>query len=136
MSFRRSIRRLSEASIVREGDEVRQGQLLATLDPTFAAADVKQLSQQIASLEAQVARDEAQLDEHPLVIPEQSDPELAKYAVLQKGFYDQQVAQYKAQLTSFDAKIAQTRATIQKFQTDQSRYQDREELLAKSKTCV
>jgi len=116
---------------VREGDEVRQGQLLATLDPTFAAADVKQLSQQIASLEAQVARDEAQLDEHPLVIPEQSDPELAKYAVLQKGFYDQQVAQYKAQLTSFDAKIAQTRATIQKFQTDQSRYQDREEIARK-----
>jgi len=116
---------------VREGDEVRQGQLLATLDPTFAAADVKQLSQQIASLEAQVARDEAQLDEHPLVIPEQSDPELAKYAVLQKGFYDQQVAQYKAQLTSFDAKIAQTRTTIQKFQADQSRYRDREEIAHK-----
>jgi hemolysin D len=116
---------------VREGDEVQQGQLLATLDPTFAAADVKQLSQQIASLEAQVARDEAQLDEHPLVIPQQSDPELVKYAVLQKGFYDQQVAQYKAQLTSFDAKIAQTRATIQKFQTDQSRYRDREEIARK-----
>ena len=116
---------------VREGDEVRQGQLLATLDPTFAAADVKQLSQQIASLEAQVARDEAQLDEHPLVIPEQSDPELAKYAVLQKGFYDQQVAQYKAQLTSFDAKIAQTRTTIEKFQADQSRYRDREEIAHK-----
>jgi hemolysin D len=116
---------------VREGDEVRQGQLLATLDPTFAAADVKQLSQQIASLEAQVARDEAQLDEHPLVIPEQSDSELVKYAVLQKGFYDQQVAQYKAQLASFDAKIAQTRATIQKFQTDQSRYRDREEIARK-----
>ena len=29
---------------VSEGDEVAAGQLLATLDPTFAAADVKQLS--------------------------------------------------------------------------------------------
>jgi HlyD family secretion protein len=116
---------------VREGDEVRQGQLLATLDPTFAAADVKQLNQQIASLEAQIARDEAQLNGRPLVIPEQSDPELTKYAVLQKGFYDQQVAQYKAQLASFDAKIAQTRATVQKFQTDQSRYRDREEIARK-----
>jgi len=116
---------------VREGDEVRQGQLLATLDPTFAAADVKQLSQQIASLEAQIARDQAQLDGRPLVIPEQSDPELMKYAILQKGFYDQQVAQHKAQLTSFDAKIAQTRATIQKFQTDQLRYRDREEIARK-----
>src|SRR5258708_7852066 len=42
----------------REGDEVRPGQVLATLDPTFAAADVKQLQQQIGSLEAQIARDE------------------------------------------------------------------------------
>lgn len=113
---------------VREGDEVREDQLLATLDATFAAADVKQLTQQIAGLEAQVARDEAQLDNRPLVIPEQSDPELVKYAVLQKGFYDQQVAQYKAQVTSFDAKIAQTQATIQKYQADQTRYREREEI--------
>jgi len=116
---------------VREGDEVRPGQLLATLDPTFAAADVKQLTQQIASLEAQVARDEALLDRRPLIIQERSDRELMKYAVLQKGFYDQQVAQHKAQLASFDAKIAQTRATIQKFQTDQLRYRDREEIARK-----
>src|SRR5579862_2450045 len=32
---------------VREGDEVSAGQLLATLDPTFAAADVKQLKRQV-----------------------------------------------------------------------------------------
>ena len=49
---------------VREGDEVKSGQLLATLDPTFAAADVKQLSQQIASLETQIARQEALLCRH------------------------------------------------------------------------
>ena len=38
---------------VHEGDEVKAGQVLATLDPTFAAADVKQLKQQVASLRAQ-----------------------------------------------------------------------------------
>src|SRR5262249_45392012 len=116
---------------VREGDEVRQDQLLATLDATFAAADVKQLSQQIASLEAQVARDEALLDGRPLVVREQPDRDLMKYAILQKGFYDQQLAQHKAQLASFDAKIAQTQATIQKVQTDQLRYRDREEIARK-----
>ena len=116
---------------VREGDEVRQDQLLATLDATFAAADVKQLSQQIASLEAQVARDEALLEGRPLVVPEQPDRDLMKYAILQKGFYDQQLAQHKAQLASFDAKIAQTQATIQKLQTDQLRYRDREEIARK-----
>ncbi len=41
---------------VRERDQVTKGQLLATLDPTFAAADVEQLEKQLASLEAQFAR--------------------------------------------------------------------------------
>ena len=47
---------------VHEGDEVEQGQLLATLDPTFAAADVKQLKLQVAGLQAQIERDQAQRD--------------------------------------------------------------------------
>ena len=46
---------------VRAGDLVKKGQVLATLDPTFAAADVEQLSQQIASLNPQILRDEAEL---------------------------------------------------------------------------
>ena len=83
---------------VREGDEVQKGQVLATLDPTFAAADVKQLKQQVATLRAQIARDEAQLNNHPLVLPEETDPDAARSAAVQKEFYNQQVAQYKAQL--------------------------------------
>ena len=47
---------------VREGDRVEKGQVLATLDATFADADVGQLVQQIASLDAQIARDEAEQD--------------------------------------------------------------------------
>ena len=76
---------------VREGDEVQTGQLLATLDPTFAAADVKQLKQQIASLQAQIARDEAQLDDRSsLVFPESSNPDFQRNAAVQKSYYDQQ----------------------------------------------
>ena len=52
---------------VREGDQVEAGQLFATLDQTFAKADAKQLKLQIASLEAQNARDEAELANKPLV---------------------------------------------------------------------
>ena len=101
---------------VREGDQVKAGQLLATLDPTFAAADVNQLRLQIASLEAQVVRDEAELSGKPLVFPDRQDPEFRNYAALQKALYDQRIAQYNAQVTSFDAKISSTQATIQKFQ--------------------
>ena len=56
----------------REGDEVDKDQLLATLDPTFTNADVTQATQQIANLQAQIARDQAQLEGRPLVFPEQS----------------------------------------------------------------
>jgi hemolysin D len=36
---------------VREGDQVKEGQLLATLDQTFANADVSQYKLQVASLD-------------------------------------------------------------------------------------
>ena len=110
---------------VREGDEVAAGQLLATLDPTFAAADVKQLSQQIASLQTQVVRDEALLAGKPPVFPASTDPDFLRYAALQQAYYDQQMAQYRAQLASFDAKQAETQATVEKFEQDAARYQDR-----------
>jgi membrane fusion protein, hemolysin D len=116
---------------VHEGDEVKKGQVLAMLDPTFAAADVKQLTEQVASLRAQIERDEAQLNNHPFVAPRESDPNAIKSAAVQKEYYNQQIAQYKAQLKSYDAKISQTQATIQKYQTDASRYQQREQIAKK-----
>jgi HlyD family secretion protein len=113
---------------VHEGDEVQKGQLLATLDPTFAAADVKQLRQQAAGLRGQIERDEAQLNNRPFVLPPETDPDALKSLAEQREFYNQQVAQYKAQVASFDAKISQSQATIQKYQTDSSRYQQREQI--------
>jgi len=113
---------------VREGDEVAAGQVLATLDPTFAAADVKQLKQQVADLSAQIARDDAQLNNHPFEVPQDPDPDVLKANAVQRDFYNQQVAQYRAQLNSYDAKISQAQATIQKYQTDASRYQEREQI--------
>src|SRR5262245_65965030 len=103
---------------VREGDEVQEGKVIATLDPTFAAADVKQLKQQIASLRAQIARDEAQLNDHPLVLPQETDPDALKSAGVPRDFYNQQLAKSKAQPKSFDAKDRQTQATVAKFPAD------------------
>ena len=40
-------------------------------------------------------------------------------------FIEQQIAQYKAQINSFDQKIALTKATIAKYQADQARYKER-----------
>lgn len=113
---------------VHEGDEVQKGQILGALDPTFSAADVKQLRQQVANLRAQIARDDAQLNNHPFIPPQETDPDAIKSVAVQEELYHQQVAQYKAQLNSFDSKISQTQATIQKYQTDASRYQQREQI--------
>src|SRR5205085_1362308 len=54
---------------VREGERVKSGEVLATLDPTFAAADVSALRSQIASLDAQIARCEAERAKRPYVPP-------------------------------------------------------------------
>ena len=86
MCFRRSIRRSSRASTFMKAMKSKAGRLLATLDPTFAAADVKQLKQQVADLRAQIARDEAQLNNQPFASPQETDPDAAKSAAVQKDY--------------------------------------------------
>lgn len=113
---------------VREGDQVRRGQLLATLDPTFANADAHQLRQQVASLDAQIARAEAEQDRRPLVFKPTADPDEIRYDALQRSLFEQRTAQVQAQLASFDEKIQQTTATIQKLQGDESRLEEREKI--------
>jgi HlyD family secretion protein len=108
---------------VKQGQLVSEGQVLATLDPTIANADVLQLKLQIASLKAQIARDEAELNVAPLVFPENPDPDFQKYAAIQKALYDQQMAYYNAQISSFDANIKLAKATIVKYQADKDGYQ-------------
>ena len=101
---------------------------MRALDPTFAAADVSQLRQQIASLKAQVERATAEQKHRAPSFGAASDPNLAPYAALQQSLYDQQVAALNAQLHSFDEKIAEAQATVDKFKQDKSRYQDREKI--------
>jgi HlyD family secretion protein len=110
------------------GQTVVKGQLLATLDPTFSQSSVDQLRTQIDGLKAQIARDESEIALKPLVFPEVADPDFAHYAQINKDLYDQQMANYRAQLASFDQKIELTKATIFKFSNDQARYKERVEI--------
>src|SRR5436190_5158242 len=78
---------------VREGERVKAGEVLATLDPTFAAADVGALQQQLASLDAQIARCEAELAHRPYDPPAAPDPTTDRYVQLQRSYYQQRKAQ-------------------------------------------
>lgn len=112
---------------VREGDTVRKGQRLATLDPTFATADVDQLEKQLASLDAQIARASAE-QKGEVYAPRIVDPGKDQYAALQKVLFDQRAAQFKSQTASLDEKISQTKATIQRLEGDQARLAEREKI--------
>jgi HlyD family secretion protein len=109
---------------VQEGQRVSRGQLLATLDPTFAAADVSAAKSQIASLEAQIARAEAELDRRDFNPPLGTAPESA-YLALQKAYFDQRKGQFDAQLLAYNEQIAQNKATIRKLKDDLDHYDDR-----------
>lgn len=110
---------------VKAGDRVRAGDLLATLDSTFAAADVAQLAVQVESLDAEIARLEAERDDRPFEATGLAE----RYAVMQQSLYSQRRAQRNEQLRSLDSKIAQTEATIVKFTNDQKRYGERAKVM-------
>ena len=107
-----------------EGERVKSGQLLATLDPTFAAADVSAATAQIASLEAEIARTEAELAHVDFNPPVETAPEGA-YMALQRAYFVERKAQFDAQLLAYNEQIAQNNATIRKLKDDLAHYEDR-----------
>lgn len=103
---------------VEEGQIVKPGQLLETLDATFTNADANALKIQIASLEAQIARDESELAGRHLEYPAANDPVTRKYQDLQMAYHLQRVRQYDSQVRSFDEQIALAQATVAKLKAD------------------
>lgn len=103
---------------VREGDRVSAGQVLATLDPTFAAADVAQLNVQIESLNAQIGRLEAE-HEGREISPKDLPP---RYVAMQQALWLQRHAEYDQRLRGFDAKAAEYQATLDKAQANIKHY--------------
>jgi HlyD family secretion protein len=68
---------------VRVGDRVKAGDVLATLDPTFVAADADALRLQVANYDAQIARAEAELAGRAYTPPPVSDATAARYGEIQ-----------------------------------------------------
>ncbi len=97
---------------VAAGQVVSKGEILATLDPTFAEAELTASEDLLVSLNAEVVRLQAELSGQ---LPAQfaADPEVD---ALQRSQFDQRDASYRAQLRTLDAQLAEVRAQQAKNQ--------------------
>ncbi|MYM36647.1 HlyD family type I secretion periplasmic adaptor subunit [Duganella sp. FT94W] len=101
---------------VRTGQVVRKGQVLATLDPTFTAADETQLRNRLASLDTQSAGLRAELSGSAGVPGAQGR---GADAELQAQLYSERRANFAAQKTKMDQNIARLRASLDTNRHDQ-----------------
>jgi hemolysin D len=109
-----------ETSVIRSidvevGDVVRAGDTLATLDPTFTEADVKQLRSREASYAAQIERLEAEIAGLDYVAPPAADNDERLQAVI----FRQRKAHHMAQLRNLDERIAAIEASLETNLSDQ-----------------
>jgi HlyD family secretion protein len=114
-----------DASIVRsievhEGQKVRKGDLLAQLDPTFAAADVGALQAQVSSYSAQVDRLQAEAANKPYTY-EGTNADRA----LQAAIFAQRKSEFEFKLEGYKQKIDGLVSVIARSESDASGYRDR-----------
>lgn len=105
---------------VRVGQFVKKGEIIATLDPTFAEADVAQVKQRIASLSAEIARLEAEQAEKPYKPLAGSDD-----AKLQFDFYEKRAAEHQSRVAGLRADLARYEADLKGTQRTQLVLKDR-----------
>ena len=105
---------------VHAGELVSRGQLLATLNPTYATADLTSLTQQQQLYSAEVAQLQAQENGQPYV-PDATNPQSA----LQEQTYNQQVGQYNFTMQDYAQKISELKTEIQGYNGQAAYYRQR-----------
>jgi HlyD family secretion protein len=105
------------------GDIVRKGQVLATLDPTFAEADVRQLQSKVTSYAARAARLEAEFEARDYAADASSSESQRIEASLfdkrkleytsQMNYYGQEVGRYEADAASARDELVKNAASIE-----------------------
>jgi HlyD family secretion protein len=94
--------------LVREGQAVREGEVLIRMDRRFAEADLNTLSAELARRELQLRRIEAELSGAPL----------ARKAGDPPGWFEQVEAQYRARRRALEDALEAERAVLAKARRD------------------
>lgn len=115
--------------MVKVGDIVKKGQVLATLDPTFAAADETQAREHLASDQAMIDRLDAEAADKPY-LPKGD----GKYEQLQLTQWRQRQQEYKQNIAGYDAQILATKALVDQARSDVVKYTDRLKINAEMET--
>jgi len=105
---------------VSEGQIVKKGDVLATLNPTYAVADLTALTAQQQAYAAQVARLQAQENGTPYN-PDPANPASA----LQMETYNQQESQFQFTMEDYAQKISALQTNIAGYEEQAKYYQQR-----------
>lgn len=111
------------AILVHAGQTVHKGDALATLDPTFSAADVGNLREQAERLKASIARLQAEQAGKPF-IPAEDNPSM----LLQKSIWNSRQAEYESRMLEFKQRIEGDEATIAHAREDVFHFSSRLDL--------
>jgi len=99
---------------VHPGDAVKKGQVLATLDPTFAQADLSALSTQQRSVRARIERIEAELADHPFDPGAGATPE----ELLQATLYRENMNRSRSRISALDEELGSLAAGLRTTEDD------------------
>jgi HlyD family type I secretion membrane fusion protein len=105
---------------VKAGQIVKKGQRLATLDPTFTQADLLQMQERMASDEAVVAREHAEIEKRPYEFSTTD-----KYQNTQGELWLKRQAQFRSDLANFDSQIHSIEAQMSQATSDSDKYRER-----------
>lgn len=114
------------------GQRVAKGDVLVVLDPTFAQADMSQLTERIGSLSAHAARLQCEVEGTPLpeAAPEGASEAERREWRIQRGIYQSRQTEYDSRLKTYAESLKRLNAEITATEGDLEHRRERLKIFA------